>query len=696
MVEAVSAAIQDDVHLLVQAGTGTGKSLGYLVPAFEHATRTGTSVVVATATLALQAQLVGRDLPDLVASIGDRLPRRPTYAILKGRHNYACLYRVNDGVPDEQGTLVEVQPTGSYGREVLALREWANGQSASGADGDRDDAPAHSDKAWAQVSVKASECLGDRCAYHPECFAEGARSRAMAADVVVTNHTLLAIDALEGTPVLPEHDAVVVDEAHELASRVTGVSSAQLSPRAVERAARRASSYCTGDEGSTLEESAEALKAALVDLPAGRLDSLPAAVSEATALVRDAARAALSAFPKQQSDAGPEAGLRVARTLVEQVRTVAERIAGFDPARPRETRDVVWVTIRESVGPELEVAPLSVAGLLRHRLFGQRTCVLTSATLELGGSFDAAARMVGLRPSEREDRDTDGAAVAAGTAVRSVAVGGDGERGSSESASSATADRAAAVESRARNVHQMDAGRAPAGDTATSDQQLVVPWRATDVGSPFDYPKQGILYVARRLPAPGRGVSERALEELCALVEALGGRTLGLFSSRRAAEEATTAVRERVGVSVLCQGDAQLPELGRRFVDEPETSLFGTLSLWQGLDVPGATCQLVVIDRLPFPRPDDPLMSARQRAVDEAGGNGFMSVAATHAALLLAQGSGRLIRRSTDRGVVAVLDSRLATARYGGFLRASLPPMWSTYDREVVLGALRRLRAQQS
>src|SRR5690606_3436739 len=219
------------------------------------------------------------------------------------------------------------------------------------------------------------------------------------------------------------------------------------------------------------------------------------------------------------------------------------------------------------------------------------------------------------------------------------------------------------------------------------------PWRALDVGTPFDYAKQSILYVARRLPPPGRGISERALDELAALMEALGGRTLGLFSSRRAAEEATEYVRKRLPLNVLCQGEGQLAELQRKFVSDIDSSLFGTLSLWQGLDVPGKTCQLVVIDRLPFPRPDDPLMSARQRAVDAYGGNGFMAVAATHAALLLAQGVGRLIRRSTDRGVVAVLDSRLATARYGSFLRASLPPMWYTSDHDVAVGALRRLRA---
>ncbi|MDN5856072.1 MAG: ATP-dependent DNA helicase, partial [Actinomycetia bacterium] len=218
-------------------------------------------------------------------------------------------------------------------------------------------------------------------------------------------------------------------------------------------------------------------------------------------------------------------------------------------------------------------------------------------------------------------------------------------------------------------------------------------WSAIDVGSPFDYARQGMLYVARSLPPPGRdGLGTAQMDEIAALVDAAGGRTLGLFSSRRAAEAATEAVRERLpDLDLWCQGEAQLPELARRFLADPQACLFGTLSLWQGIDLPGDTCQLVIIDRIPFPRPDDPLMSARQRLVEQRGGNGFMQVAASHAALLLAQGSGRLIRRSTDKGVVALLDPRIATARYGSFLAASLPPMWRTTDREVVLGALERL-----
>ncbi len=219
-----------------------------------------------------------------------------------------------------------------------------------------------------------------------------------------------------------------------------------------------------------------------------------------------------------------------------------------------------------------------------------------------------------------------------------------------------------------------------------------VPWRGVDVGSPFDHARSGILYVARRLPPPGREPTTHAqLDEIEALVRAAGGATLGLFSSRRAAVAAAEAMRERLDVPVLCQGDDQLPTLVRRFAEDEPTCLFGTLSLWQGVDVPGPACRLVLIDRIPFPRPDDPVRAARAEAVERAGGNGFMAVSATQAALLLAQGAGRLLRRDEDRGVVAVLDPRLATARYGTFLLRSLPPFWRSDDRDVVLAALARL-----
>ncbi len=624
MAEAVAGAIDDRTHLLVQAGTGTGKSLGYLVPALLHEDR----VVVATATLALQHQLVERDLPALIQASQDVLARTPAYAVLKGRSNYACLHRVREGVPDDQGALVEL-PTGSLGAEVLELRSWAEEEAERRGAGDRDAAPRHTDRAWRQVSVSARECLGAaRCPFGTECFAETAREQASRADVVVTNHSMLAIDAIEGVPMIPEYDVVVVDEAHELTARVTQASTQELTPTQVERATRRAERHVSGIEADDLGDAAEALRDAIAGCAPGRVDTMPEELADALAQVRDASRALVSGFGKETGD---DAGATQAKAWVQEVFTTAERMAAG------LSTDVVWTSDREPArgGPSLSVAPLQVWGQLRERLLASKTVVFTSATLKLGGDFDTLAETLGLVAGER------------------VAV--DQEPGAAEDGAQ--------------------------------------PWRGIDVGSPFDYAKQGILYVASHLPRPGRdGLGKPQIDEIVDLVDAADGRTLGLFSSRRAATVAAEAVRERLPhLTILAQGEAQLPELTKQFVADPHTCLFGTVSLWQGVDLPGDTCQLVLIDRIPFPRPDDPLMSARQRAADRAGRNGFMTVAATHAALLLAQGAGRLIRTSEDRGVVAVLDPRLSGTTYARFLQASLPPLWRTTDRAVVLGALARL-----
>jgi ATP-dependent DNA helicase DinG len=631
MAEAVARAMTSAEHLLVQAGTGTGKSLGYLVPALLHHRR----VVVATATLALQHQLVERDIPALLEAAEHVLHTKPSYAVLKGRSNYACLHRIREGVPDDQGALVDL-PTGSLGNEVLALRSWAEEQAQSQGPGDRDSAPKHTDKVWRQVSVTHRECLGAaRCPFAQECFAERAREKAAQSQLVVTNHSLLAIDAIEGVPMIPEYDVVVIDEAHELSARVTQAATDELSVPEVERAARRAQRHVEGIEADDLADAADALRAAFDETGPGRIDTLPAALGDALVLTRDAARSVLSAFPKEASDSEADPGRTQARGAVQDVYKIAERMASHSQS------DVLWLSERDRArgGDQLCVAPLQVWGPLRDRLLSQKTVVLTSATLMLGGDFGSVAASLGLTPAERVDHS-----------VSEVPVARDEE------------------------------------DTS-------LPWRGIDVGSPFDYAKQAILYVARHLPPPGRdGLGPAQVDEIVDLVEAAEGRTLGLFSSRRAAEAAAEAARERLPhLTILAQGEAQLPELARLFTEDPHACLFGTLSLWQGIDVPGETCQLVLVDRIPFPRPDDPLMSARQRAADQAGGNGFMQVAATHAALLLAQGTGRLIRTTSDRGVVAILDPRLVTARYGSFLRASLPPMWSTTDRDVVLQALKRL-----
>jgi len=628
MVRAVGSSMESGEHLLVQAGTGTGKSLAYLVPAVLHSIAARQPVVVATATIALQRQLVERDLPRVVDALAPLLPRRPRFAILKGRHNYACAMRLAEGVVDDadpaMDQLFEPAPATPLGQDVQRLRAWAEQTDT----GDKDElVPAPMERAWRAISVTAHECVGaTRCGYASECFSERARELARQADIVVTNHAMLSIDAFSGIPLLPEHDVVVIDEAHELVDRATGAVTDELTAAAVERAARRIRRLVAPATHDALLTAADALAEALAGLSPGRVLEPRGLLFDALVAVRDCGHAALTETASKDKSGGgadpaADAARVQARAAVEEVHEIAGRVVEAGDF------DVVWVTHSERWGSALWRAPLSVAGLLRERLFGEATVVLTSATLELGGSFDSVAATLGLT-----------------------------------------------------------------GPGLTEEQ--TPRWTSIDVGSPFDYARQGILYVARHLPSPGRdGLSEEFLDELAGLIWAADGRTLGLFSSQRAAEQAALALRPRLDQPILCQGDDATAELVRQFTEDPQTCLFGTLSLWQGVDVPGDACTLVVIDRIPFPRPDDPLVKARQ---DAAGAAGFMTVSAAGAALLLAQGAGRLIRSGTDRGVVAVLDSRLATARYGGFLRRSLPPFWATEDSEQVRKSLRALASGSS
>ncbi|GAA4607590.1 ATP-dependent DNA helicase [Actinoallomurus liliacearum] len=653
MAEAVAHAIESGEHLAVQAGTGTGKSLAYLVPAVRHAVAENACVAVSTATIALQRQLVERDLPRLAESLTPLLGREPAFAILKGRRNYLCLHRMQVDEPDDPDEILfDAQSVSATGRQVQRIHEWAETTET----GDRDElVPGVSEQAWRQVAVSARECLGaQRCPFGTECYAERARDKAGEADVVVTNHALLAIDALEEFQVLPEHDVAIIDEAHELVDRVTSVATAELSASAVEFAARRCGRLIEEDLADRLKEAGEALQPILADTNAGRMDVLPQALGGVLLSIRDAAygcATALRTSLKTAEDDAERLGAgRAALTALEEIHDTAGRLLETFEADLASRHDVVWLDrpfTEDSRRPTaLRVAPLGVGGLLRERLFGRRTTVLTSATLSLGGSFEPLARQWGL-PS-------------LGTA----------------------ADGAA------------EASEPPEGDEPAKKDGAERPlrWSGLDVGSPFDHARSGILYIARQLPQPGRdGLPEAYLTELTELIEAAGGRTLGLFSSMRAAKQAAEALRGRLAHPLLCQGDDSTTQLIKQFTDDEATCLFGTLSLWQGVDVPGPSLRLVVIDRIPFPRPDDPLSSARQRAVAAHGGNGFMAVAATHAALLLAQGAGRLLRSMTDRGVVAILDPRLATARYGGFLRSSLPPFWTTFDSATVKAALRRL-----
>ncbi|RAN72008.1 ATP-dependent helicase [Bacillus sp. SRB_336] len=641
MVRRVVEAIESGDHLLVQAGTGTGKSLAYLIPLIVHSLTSDKPSVVATATLALQAQIVGRDVPRLLAALEPLLPRPIDVALVKGRSNYVCKHKLGGGFPTEdssEGALfslgedatvvhlpgAKTGPSSPLGREVVRLREWAGDTET----GDRDELmPGVTDKAWRQVSVTSMECLGSqRCPLAEVCFSELARAKGAEADIVVTNHAMLAISAFEGIAVLPDYDVVVVDEAHELQDRVTGAVTGQLSVQMVQAAASSTRKH-TGVSVDALHAAATALDLAFSGTPSGLLpNGLNEEHTAAVEQLRDAARVALS-DSKPEGNAAADGGRSIARSRLNLIFDLCERLL-----TARDAREVVWTArtgtfapgkgyqkADESEPPVISIAPLSVAGKLREGLFADHTVVLTSATLAIGESFQATAGGLGLLGAN-----------------------------------------------------------APA-------------WTGADVGSPFDYPKQGMLYVAAHLAKPGFGNSPEQLLELEALITAAGGGTLALFSSRRAAEDAAEKLRKKLKVRILCQGDSSMAGLIKEFSDEPDTCLFGTMSLWQGVDVQGASCRLVVIDRIPFPRPDDPLVTARARAVAQSGGDGFIAISATHAAIRLAQGVGRLIRSSSDRGVVAVLDSRLANAGYGGFLRAALPPFWSTKDRSVALAALQRL-----
>lgn len=453
---------------------------------------------------------------------------------------------------------------------------------------------------------------------------------------------MLAFSAIEGYGVLPEHDVVIVDEAHELQDRITGSVATELSAAAM-KAASTSTRKHTSVSASGLEEATKDFENAFAQTPDGLLETgLNPAQEEAITSVRNATRTLLSDTKPSGKD--EEAGRQIARARLQAVYDAAERMLnsaqGLTGSAAREAGpafEALWLTRPSSfvpgkgyqtadpmTPPVLYVAPISVAAPLRERLLAENTVIMTSATLTIGGDFSAIAGGIGL-PKEQA------------------------------------------------NV-----------------------WRALDVGSPFNYQKQGILYAAAHLSPPARERSEDALDELVELVEASGGGVLGLFSSRSAAQEAAEYVRERLDVNLLVQGESGTATLIREFADDEDSCLFGTMGLWQGVDVPGNSLRLVTIDRIPFPRPDDPMTKARTMMVARGGGNAFLAVSATKAAMSLAQGVGRLIRSQNDRGVVAILDSRMVTKSYGGFIKSALPDFWSTTDKKTVLQVLTRLSQQSS
>lgn len=628
MAEAVGRAMREHEHLLVQAGTGTGKSLAYLVPALAS----GKRVVIATATKALQAQLVDKDLPRSVGALAEQLGRRPSYALAKGRSNYVCLQQLHagPGAVEEPDGLFDT-PNSMLGTQVVRLREWA-AQSTSG---DRDEVPFPvPDRAWRQVSVAARDCLGGRCPDRLDCFSEQAREAAQAADIVVANHALLAVDALTDVSVLPEHDAVVLDEAHQFVNSATEALSHELSRTDLRRAITASASGLDDAAQGRLQDAASSLDGLLAVLTPGRLRGWDEHSSLVLAAVQESCASAAGMLGR--------AGELDETEQVQRERAKAALWAVAESAGELRAPSVssARYAVGESGSVRLRVSPLSVASAVAEHLFGRCTVVATSATLTLGGSFAHTACSWGLPV---------GQGVEVGTAF--------------------TAE-------------------------AGADEQQGPPlrWRYSDVGSPFNYARQGQLYVATDLPAPKNPSWPSAVDaRLAELIEAAGGRTLALFSSMAAAVRAASHIRAVLPeVPVLLQGEDTAGALTHRFVADARTCLFGTRTFWQGVDAPGSACQLVVIDRIPFAHIDDPLTQARFEA---AGAAGFAAVTLPPAAVLLAQGVGRLIRSTQDRGVVAVLDPRLATASYAGTLLRTLPAFYRTHSLAGVLRSLAAIDA---
>ncbi|WP_051062238.1 ATP-dependent DNA helicase [Ilumatobacter nonamiensis] len=595
MAALVEQAIESKRHLVIQAGTGTGKTLAYLVPAL----MSGSSVVVATATKALQDQLASKDLPFLAEHLGIDFD----WSILKGRSNYVCLQRLSEMANPDQGMLELDTMAVVTKAEIKRLADWS-ATSRTGDVAELDWTP--TDNAWRSVSVGSDECPGaDRCPQGAGCFAEEARRRSQAADVVVVNTHLYGLNVASDNAILPDHDVVIFDEAHVLEDIMSDTVGVQISPGrfvALSGTIRRILDDPRLVGG--VAELGESLRDVLEPHLGARLTTpLPDSIQEPLSAARlklGEANDALAAIDTNNEDA-KQRKLR-AQTMtgrsIQQLDIAIEGRAGY----------VAFVSgSRDS--PRLEIAPLDVGPTMNEAVWKQRTAILTSATIP-----SSLARRVGM---SEEDVDT------------------------------------------------------------------------VDVGSPFDYESNSMLYCAIHLPNPNSpDFRAQANDELEALINAAGGRTLALFTSYRAMDEAAEEMRERLDVPVLTQRDMPKTALVKAFADDEATCLFATAGLFQGVDVPGNTLSLVVIDRIPFPRPDDPLLSARR---DELGRTAFGEIDLPRAAMMLAQAAGRLIRSSADTGVVAVMDPRLGKANYRWDIVRALPPMKRTRHRSEVEEFLRTI-----
>jgi ATP-dependent DNA helicase DinG len=619
LADAVTDAFAAGHHLVAEAPTGSGKSLAYLAPAVASQRRT----VVSTATIALQDQLVGKDLPHLVQHAGVDV----SFALVKGRSNYLC--RAKLAAASRPDALFDVAPGPGFEEELDACRSLA----ATSTTGDRAEAADVSDAAWSAVSCSPMECPGaTRCEYGAECFAEHAIARAADADVVVVNHALWCADLAIGGWILPEHGQVVVDEAHALADAATNAFGATLTPNGLSQLASRARNLGVPRSSTDALERAVGVLTSAIGAGSGRVrPGRDTALMDALTGARQRVRDVDGALAKLEGATADATAVALARRLVTaRVETLARMIDDHDD-------DVVWVE-SERGRPFLRAAPVDVASRLGPVL-AQKPTMFVSATLGAREPFAAFAGSIGLDPD-----------AAAGPVERD----GDEEQ----------------------------------GDDAAPVRIAGTGYRALAVAPAFDWREQALLYVPKRtLPPPNDAQwAEAAGDELCRLVEAAGGRTLVLCTTNANVARFAALLRDRTGVTVLAQGEGSRAALTARFREDETSVLVGTRSFWEGVDVMGRACVLVVIDKLPFPTPADPLLAARRELVERDGGSGWRAVDLPATSLALCQGVGRLIRSRTDRGVVAVLDVRLAhdRYRYRSVLLDALPPVRRCIDRDEV------------
>ncbi len=622
MVAAVADAISARSHLVVEAGTGTGKSLAYLIPAI----LSGLRIAVATATKSLQNQLSDADLPFLADNLGVPV----TWSVIKGRQSYVCMAKLVERLgPDLDGAAPQLFAEDAVGLEGIV--DWVR----DGGSGDRDDLPESvPDDVWRQVSVSGMECPGKKqCPQGSRCFAEAAVDAARDAQVTITNHHLYALHLASGRRILPDHDIIIFDEAHKLeaaSSSAFGVDVGGGRLAAFANNSQRLISPQRRDELiGGVRSAASNLAAAIEALPEERLQPAEGELGEKILAAIRAVAAVTKALPKVDED-DPVAG------AVARVRAQSGHIQGdFGMALDMPDGHVAWA---EPLRRVVRVAPISVDFQIAANLLVHQPTILTSATLTTGGSFAPLARRLGLASEPVPD------------------------------------------------------------DPLAFDVEDPLPrtYEGLRVEGSFDYGRQGLLYVAAGLPDPrDESWPRAAAAEAAQLARAGGGRALILTTSYRMMDEAASAL-EGAPFEILVQGQLPKRKLIAQFASEETATLVATMGYWEGIDVPGPSLSLVVIDRIPFPRPDDPLMQARREAVTARGGSAFDEVDLPHAAVLLAQGSGRLIRNETDRGVVAVLDRRLVSMRYGQRIIRSMPRLLRTSDRDRAVRFLAEVSAGRS